>query len=152
VAFVTLLGLGTSVGLALVALTSKARPQGVVERFNGSSPADLEAGVADSYAKPLFDMLLTTHNHVIPFSLIFLALGGLFYFTSKPQGSWKTFLMLEPFVATFTTFGGMWLMRYVHPAFVWVVIPSSVMLYSSLYAMIAFIFWDALRRPQARRG
>ncbi len=157
--FALLLSLGTAVGLTLVAFTTHSSPKGTIERYNGSQSQtssdsqgtssdnqnqDFDSGLAESYPKPMFEMLLTTHNHVIPFSLIFLALGALFFFSSWPQGYLKTFVMVEPFIATLTTFGGLWLMRFVHPSFVWLVIPSSIFLYTSLFFMAAIIVWEAL--------
>jgi len=147
-AFVLLLDIGVSVGLALVALTTGAKIQGVATRFRGSSPEDINSGVAEEFGKPFFDMLLTTHNHVIPFSLIFLALGVLVGCTSLPKGRWKTFLMVDPFVSTFTTFGGLWLMRYLHEGFVWLVVLSSALLYGGLYLGSFFVLKDAFGKRE----
>jgi hypothetical protein len=131
--FVLLVDMGVAAGLALVALTTGATRQGIADRFRGSDAAAVESGVAEQFAKPLFDMLLTTHNHVIPFALIFLALGFLLACAEWPRGRLKNWLVLEPFIATFTTFGGLWLMRYVHHAFLYWVLFSSTLLYVGFY-------------------
>ncbi len=146
IAFVLLLDVGVSAGLALVALTTGVTRQGVADRFRGSDAASMESGVAEQFAKPIFDMLLTTHNHVIPFALIFLALGFLMSCTEWPRGRLKTWLVVEPFIATLTTFGGLWLMRYVHPAFVYWVFISSALLYGGLYLASFCILREALKK------
>lgn len=142
-AFMLVLTCGVTVGLVLVFVTTRASVSGMVERFNGSQVSD-PSEILTHYPKPLLELLITTHSHVITFALIFLAVGILFYGVRSHSSRWKTFWMTEPFVSTATTFGGMWLMRYVHPGFAYLVLASSALLYFSFYWMAAFIVYELL--------
>jgi hypothetical protein len=115
---------------------------GTVERYNGSkvNPDDFE--IAEKYPKPISEMLLTTHNHVITFSLIFTAIGLIFYFNSIIGGFWKDFLILEPLISTIITFSSIWGIRYIHESFVYITIVSAVLMYISFYLMSVVLLYE----------
>ncbi len=85
--------------------------------------------------KPISEMLITTHNHILGFSFIFFITGMIFYFNSIISGFWKSFLLIEPTISIVITFGSIWLMRFVHEDFVYLTILSSVILYLSFFIM-----------------
>jgi len=141
--FTLTLTLGLITGLIYLSTTSGIRPDSVVERYNGSSVAKGdEFDIPDQFPKPVGDLLVTTHGHVIQFALIYFLIGGLFFFNSRIRGGLRTFLVLEPFVSTIVTFAGLWIMRFFLPGFVYVVILSSFLMYICYFIMTAYVILD----------
>jgi hypothetical protein len=134
-AFLIVLTVGVCLGLYFISLNSSFNPDGVVTHFSGSeTPDEFEL----SYGKSLKELVLTTHNHVISFSFIFVLLGGIFLGVERISPRLKKFLLVEPFVSILTTFGSMFLIRFVHPSFVYLMILSSVVLYLSYFLMFFY--------------
>lgn len=135
--------IGYFLGLAFVRNETELKPKGITEQYKGSDPAaDPEAEL--KFEKSVKDMLLTTHNHILGLSSIFFILGGLFWFSSILKGKWKTFLMAEPLLALVTTFGGLWILRFVPEAgwFVWVVIISGISMFVSVAVMVILMLTE----------
>jgi len=133
--FVLTTGLGT--GLIYLNYTTKYSTKGATERFNGTNIEQGidDFGIPDNYPKPISEMLITTHNHILGFSFIFFITGMIFYFNSIINGLWKSFLLIEPTISIVITFGSIWLMRFVHEDFVYLTILSSAILYLSFFIM-----------------
>jgi hypothetical protein len=87
---------------------------------------------------------LTTHTHIIAFALIFVLLGGLFYYNSIISATWKNVLMIEPLLATLVTFGSIWGIRFIHPAFSYLTILSGSLMYLSFYTMTTILLYDLI--------
>jgi hypothetical protein len=133
--FVLTTGLGT--GLIYLNYTTNYSPKGATQRFNGTN---IDQGINDfdipeNYPKPISEMLITTHNHILGFTFIFFITGLIFYFNSIISGFWKSFLLIEPTISIVITFGSIWLMRFVHEDFVYLTIFSSTILYLSFFIM-----------------
>lgn len=142
-AYLVVITIGLSLGLYFVNHTTEMTPSGAVERFNGSNvDHDDEFAIPENYPKPLSELLITTHNHVMGFSFIFGSLGFIFYFNSRLKGFWKSFFMIEPFVSIILSFGSIWLMRFIHPGFVYITVISAIMLYISFYTMVIISISD----------
>ena len=141
--FFTVLNLtfGVSIGLYYVANTTQLSPAGTTEHFSGSE-IDAEFDIPEKYPKPVSELLITTHNHIISLTLIFLVIGGIFYFNSSITGGLKTILIAEPFVSILTTFGGIWLIRFVHPAFSYLVIISGILMYGCYFIMAGVLLYE----------
>ena len=135
------LTVGVGIGLYYVANTTKLTPAGTTEHFSGSE-IDAEFDIPEKYPKPISELLTTTHNHILSLTLIFLVIGGIFYFNSSISGRMKTFLIAEPFISIITTFGGIWLMRFVHSAFVYLVIPSGILMYGCFFVMGGVLLYE----------
>ena len=89
-------------------------------------------------------MLLNTHNHLFGFAVIFVCIGILFYFNSTLDSGWKYFLLVEPFFSIVFTFGGLWLIRFVNPLFIWVVFTAAFLTYLSYYIMSIVLLYELL--------
>jgi len=140
--FLLVLATGVTVGLVYVSTTTDINPQGAVEHYAGSKVDDFD--IPDKYPKSLDSMLLTTHTHIIAFAIIFVLLGGLFYYNSILSGTWKNMLMIEPLLATLVTFGSIWGIRFIHPAFSYLTILSGSLMYISFYIMIVILVYDLI--------
>ena len=135
------LTVGVGIGLYYVANTTELTPAGTAEHFSGSE-IDAEFDIPEKYPKPVSELLITTHNHILSLTLIFLVIGGIFYFNSTITGGLKNFLIAEPFISILTTFGGIWLIRFVHSAFVYLVIPSGILMYTCYFIMAGVLFYE----------
>jgi len=141
--FTLVLTLGFITGLIYLATTSGIRPETVIARYNGSTIAQAdEFDIPDQFPKPVGDLLVTTHGHVIQFALIYFLIGGLFFFNSAIRGPLRTFLIIEPFVSTILTFSGLWIMRFLLPGFVYVVMLSSILMYVCYFVMATCVILD----------
>ena len=135
------LTIGVGVGLYYVGYTTQYSPSGTSEHFAGSKISD-DFDIPDKYPKPFTELLNTTHTHVISLTFIFLIIGGIFYFNSIISGSMKTILIIEPFISIIVTFGGIWLVRFIHPGFSYLVILSGILMYLSFIIMASSIFYE----------
>ncbi|HIC38544.1 MAG TPA: hypothetical protein EYO79_03625 [Candidatus Marinimicrobia bacterium] len=141
--FLFVLAMGVTVGLVYVSTTTDINPQGTVEHYAGSKVDD-DFDIPEKYPKSVDAMLLTTHTHIIAFALIFVLLGGLFYYNSIISATWKNVLMIEPLLATLVTFGSIWGIRFIHPAFSYLTILSGSLMYLSFYTMTTILLYDLI--------
>jgi hypothetical protein len=146
--FLVVLSSGYAVGLMFVEHTTAMSAPGVREQFLGT-PAELRPAEV-KYARSPGEMFTFIHNHVFSMAMLFFVLALLVHGTHVFSPGWKRFLMIEPFIAIATTFGGIALVRYVSPLFSWLVILSGVSLalvYAlSIYAIMAEV-WGHARQP-----
>lgn len=141
--FVIIMTIGVTIGLVYVEFTTSMNPSGTAEHYRGSELGD-DFDIPEKYPPSIENMLLTTHTHILSFSLIFFTLGGILYFSSLLGEGWKKFLMIEPLVSTFVTFGSLWGIRYIHSGFSFLTMFSGILMYASFYIMSAFILYDVL--------
>jgi hypothetical protein len=142
-AFLVTLTIGVSLGLAMVWISTSATPDGVVGHYRGDDPTVIEL-IPEKYPMPVKELLITTHNHILSFTMIFGVLGVLIQFSRKVPEKWVTFLSVEPFLSIVFTFGSMWGIRFVHDGFVWLMFLSSSFMYLSFYTMIFIIIRELL--------
>ncbi|VAX25714.1 hypothetical protein MNBD_IGNAVI01-1317 [hydrothermal vent metagenome] len=145
VLFLTVLTAGVLVGLIYLNFTTDMTPSGTTERWNGStSDTEMDFEITENYPKSISEMLATTHTHIISFALIFGIVGFIFNYNSIVKGHWKKFLMLEPIISILVTFSSIWLMRFVHQSFVYLVIISAVLMYSSYFIVVGISLYELL--------
>lgn len=132
-AFLLVLTAGYSVGVLFVDHTTSGTPDGLAAEFRGNEG---DAGQAElKFGKSPREIYTFLHNHIFSLSIVFFCVGGIFYFSSVGRGL-KTFLLVEPFIAIITTFGGIWLTRFVFPGFSWLVIVSGISMLGCYAAMV----------------
>ena len=137
IAILFVLTTGMVAGLIYLNYTTDYTPKGATQRFNGTS-IEFEMddiNIPENYPKPISEMLITTHNHILGFAFIFFITGLIFNFNSIINGFWKSFLLIEPTISIVITFGSIWLMRFVNEDFVYLTILSSILLYLSFFIM-----------------
>ena len=135
------LTIGVGIGLYYVANTTHLSPKGTTEQFRGSS-IDNNFDIPEKFPKPISELLTTTHNHIISMTFIFFIMGGIFYLNSIITGYWKIFIIAEPFFSIFVTFGGIWLIRFFHSFFAYLVMVSGVLMYLSFFIMAGTIIYE----------
>lgn len=156
-AFLLVLTAGYAIGLIFVDHTTSGTPSGIAEEIRGNQEPEgpdargtgVDAPPAATelkFEKSPRELYTFLHNHVFSLSLLFFCVGLIFWFSSVRDGL-KTFLLVEPFAAIVTTFGGIWLLRFVSPAFSWLVVVSGVSMLCCYALMLALILRELwLRR------
>ena len=125
--FLIVISCGVTIGLIYVYSTTTFFSVGITDHYAGSDLID-EFDIPLKYPKPITEMLLTTHNHVISFSFIFFLVGIIFYFNTIITGKIKFFLLVEPLISTIFTFGSLWGIRFIDKSFIIITILSSSIL------------------------
>ena len=135
--FLLVLTVGYTIGLLFVDHTTSGSTRGLSEEFRGTPE---NSGAAElKYAKSADEMYIFLHNHILSLSLVFFAVGAIFYFHSIRSGLIKDLLIAEPFAAIVTTFGGIWLMRFVSEYFSWLVLLSGISMVGCYVSMVVLI-------------
>ncbi len=143
--YTILLTIGVSVGLFYLANTTSMTTEGTVNRFKGSdSLLDDKFEIQEYYPKPITEMLITTHNHILGLGFVFFTIGLIFYFNSYIDGWLKFFLMIEPIISILLTFGSLWLVRFVAKEFVYLTFISSIIMYLSFYTVSAVVTFELM--------
>jgi len=132
---------GVSIGLYYVSNTTHLSLEGTAEQFRGSS-VDNNFDIPEKFPKPISELLTSTHNHIISMTFIFFIMGGIFYFNSIITGFWKSFFIAEPFFSILVTFGGIWLIRFIHSSFSYLVMISGILMYLSFFIMAGTIIYE----------
>ena len=135
---------GYTVALLFIFLTTRLTPAGAAARYRGTDPSLSEGAMR--FAKPLSEMLQTTHTHLLGMTAIFALSGVAFALCEWPRsGRLKRFLIAEPFAAILASFSAIWLMRYVDARFGWLLTASSSVMAATFYLQ-AFVILRDLRR------
>jgi hypothetical protein len=129
------------VGLVFLGTSTDYSLGGTVENIRGSE-TEGEFDIPEHYPKAITDLLITTHNHIMGFAFLILSVGIIFYFNSTINGFWKYLIMIEPLISSVVTFGSLWLVRFVHPEFIWLTVISSMLLYIFLFLMMAACIYE----------
>ena len=137
------LSIGVGVGLYYVLYTTQFSKAGTEEHFRGSTMED-DFKIPEKYPKPMSELLNTTHTHILSMTFIFLIIGGIFFFNSIITGLLKTILIIEPFISILTTFGGIWLIRFFHPSFSYLVLISGILMYLCFFIMAIIILCELM--------
>ena len=122
---------GYTTSLVFVWHTTRLVPTGVATRYGGADPASTQGAM--QFPKSLAQMLTITHTHLLGMAVIFVITGLGVALCGSLSERWKRFLVAEPFAALLVSFTAMWLMRYVHPAFAWLLELSSAVLAVTFY-------------------
>ena len=149
------LGVGYLHALAYVFLTTHMVPKGIEQRYRGTestidtsslSTAALPSSEAMEdtsatapsapktitgeieYQKSLTEMLNIIHTHILTMTFIFALSGFITLMTDSVPSAIRKIVVIEPFIGILVTFAGLWLMRYVHPEFSWLVSLSGTLM------------------------
>ena len=143
-AYLIVLGIGVTTGLIYVAATTSMTPSGAIERYIGNDD-DWEP----KQPKEFIDLVSQAHQHIVMFSFIFLSIGFIFNRNSIIKGPMKLFLMIEPFISIIVTFGGFFILRYLAPSFVYIIIVSSSLMYICFYIMLYVSLYDLFKKNES---
>jgi hypothetical protein len=138
---------GYTTSLLFIHHTTGMTPEGVAERYRGSSTEATDAAM--QFPKSLSEMLTVTHTHLFSMAVIFVFSGLALALCSRPSERWRRVLIVEPFVALLVSFSAMWLMRYVDPRFSWLLELSSGLMAVTFYVQSFFVLRELMVRSPA---
>ena len=139
-AYLVVLGIGVTTGLIYIAITTSMTPTGTIEQYIGNDDE-----WEPKQPKEFIDLVSQAHQHIVMFSFIFLSIGLIFSRNSIIKGRLKLLLMIEPFISIVVTFGGFFVLRYLTPNFVYVIIISSTLMYVCFYIMMFTSIYDLIK-------
>lgn len=103
--FIITLSIGFYTGINFVHFTTAGVPSGIAENYLGNE--DNEDAEVMKFKKSKHQMLNIIHTHFLSMSLIFFVVGLLVYGCDIPT-KFKSFLMVEPLLSVFATFGSIY--------------------------------------------
>jgi len=144
-AFLVTISFGYGTGIYFVSHTTHVSATGTVEQFRGNEEALTGTEAEIKFEKSTLEMLNVIHAHVTTFSLIYLAVGGVFLFSSFSRRL-RSILTVEPFVATIILFGGMVGVRYLDGSLAtgmaWVMMVAGGSTFLAFGAMVSLSLWE----------
>lgn len=147
-AFLVTITAGYATGIYFVSFTTHSSVTGTVHQFRGNEDVPLDEAREIKYAKDTLEMLNVIHAHVTSFALIYLAVGGIFLFSSY-RPALKGLLAVEPFAATLILFGGMAALRYLGSgaagAFAGLMMVAGLSTFGCFLAMVVLSLWEMWR-------
>jgi hypothetical protein len=142
IAFLLLQLSGVLFGVGTLFMRTELSMSGTTAHYRGDPTPSDEFEIQEHFEKPLSELLLTTHNHLLGFSFIFALLVPVFYFSSIIRGRLKAFLMVEPFISVLLTFLSIWGLRFISPSFVVVTMFFGVLTYASYFLMVGVVGFE----------
>ncbi len=141
-AFILLQVSGVLFGLTTLFLETDLSMSGTVTHYRGDPPPVNELEIQENFEKPLSQLLLTTHNHLLGFSFIFILLMPLFYLSNTVMGTLKNILLIEPFISVLITFLSIWGLRFISPHFVYLSMFFGLLTYISYFLIVGIISYE----------
>ena len=144
--FLLVLSVGYFSGLAFVSDTTDARPQGIVENYNGNESNE----EADQmiFKKSGHEMLNIIHTHILSMSLIFFILGMLVY-GARGSKMLKSSFMIEPLISVLVTFGGIYMIWIGLEWMTYIVMISGILMTISYLGSVIMIMLSMFRSRSA---
>lgn len=128
---------GVVAGGIMIEVTTHLTPRGVVHEYKGMKKSEMSQAKEMKFPKSTKEMLITTHNHILGLSSLFLIVGFLYLSAVGETGWLQVSVAVEPLVSLVVTFGGLWIVRYLWSPFVYIVMLSGTL-------MIATFGWMCL--------
>jgi len=125
--FVAIVLTGVVAGGVFIELTTHMTPDGIEAQYRGLTEDEMESAPEMKFGKTPLEMLTTTHNHILGLSVLFFVVGFLYLHTGI-MSRLRVTIAIEPLVSLVLTFGGLWIVRYVWPPFVYIVILSGTLM------------------------
>lgn len=143
VALLVTLSVGYSVGLYYLYMTSDFAPKGIEENYLGNE--EDEEAEEMKFKMPEAKLLTVIHTHILSYCFIF-SLTGVILLMSSIKERLKRILLVEPFVLSLLTFGGLYLLWMGHLWLTPVVMISGVLLSLGYYLTVGLILWDMVKQ------
>ncbi len=149
-AFLILQLSGVLFGLVHLYMSTQLTTTGTTLHYRGEPIPEDDLEIQEHFEKPLSELLLTTHNHLLGFSFIFAILVTLFYKSSIVNNTLKNILMVEPFGSVLLTFLSIWGLRFISPHFAIAAILFGVITYASYFLMAGLMIFElAFKQDEA---
>ena len=137
--FLVVINIGFFSSLLLVDNTTSMNTTGVQENYLGNE-AD-ENAVEMKFQKTEREILGIVHTHILSMSVLFFIMG-IFVSITKLSNNLKLFLMLEPFLSVFLTFGGIYFLWMGITWFKYIIIFSGSLMTLTFITSSAIVFYQ----------
>lgn len=144
--FVLIAFVGVVFGGIMIEVTTHMTPQGVVQQYKGINQNEMSQAQEMKFPKSLKEMLITTHNHILGLSSLFVLVGFLYLSAVPEVKGLQLSVALEPLISLVVTFGGLWIVRFLWSPFVYVVIVSGTLMVGT-FAWMCLIVMKACLTP-----
>jgi hypothetical protein len=144
ISFLIILSIGFFTGLGFVSNTTNANPKGIESQYLGNESDD-GAVMEMKFKKSKREMLTIIHTHTLSLALVFGIVGFLISLTTLPKRV-KLFLIIEPFVSVFMTFGGLFVLWLGISWFSYIVAFSGFLMTITYLLSVFLIFFELLRK------
>lgn len=141
--FVVMVNIGFFTGLFFIEETTNLNPTGIQEQYLGNEQ-DVNA-VIMKFKKPQREIISIIHNHILSLSILFFFMSSLLAITGINKKV-KSFLMIEPFISLFVTFGGIYLIWSGVLWFSYVVMLSGTLMTLSFLAVSILIIKELFKK------
>jgi hypothetical protein len=128
--------IGYSVGLYYLYITSDFAAQGIEQNYLGNE--EDEEALEMKFKMPEAKLLTVIHTHILSYSFIFSLTGVILLISSVPERL-KRILIVEPFVLSLLTFGGLYLLWLGQRWMAAVVMVSGILLTLSFFVTIVIL-------------
>ncbi len=125
-AFLVVVTFGYGIGVANLFVTRQTSPQGIAVNLRGLSETELETAEEIVLPRPLRELIITTHNHLLGLATVFGIIGFLFLHTGVFTSRWRIIVAVEPLFSLLGTFGAIWLTRFVDSRFSFLVMMGGI--------------------------
>lgn len=147
--FVLIAFIGVVVGGIMIEVTTHLTAKGVVHEYKGMSDSELRQAEELKFPKSTKEMLITTHNHILGLSTVFLIVGLLYLSAVDKTGWLQVSIAVEPLISLLATFGGLWIIRFLWWPFVYVVILSGTLMLATFGWMCLVVMKTCVAKPKA---
>jgi len=145
--FVLIAFVGVVFGGVMIEVTTHLTPQGVIHEYKGMKKSEMSQAKEMKFPKSAKEMLITTHNHILGLSSLFLIIGFLYLSAVDETGWLQVSVAVEPLISLVVTFGGLWIVRYLWPPFVYVVILSGTLMIATFGWMCLVVMKNCITKP-----
>ncbi len=142
VALLITMTVGYSVGVFYLYRTSDFAAQGVQENYLGNEE-DENAEVM-KFKMPEAKLLTVIHTHILSYCFIF-SLTGMILLISSLSERVKRILIVEPFIMSLLTFGGLYFLWAGHLWMAPIVMFAGVLLTVGYYITVGLLLWDVTK-------
>ncbi len=131
--------IGYSVGLYYLYITSDFATQGIEQNYLGNE--EDEEAMEMKFKMPEAKLLTVIHTHILSYCFIFSLTGVILLISSIPERL-KRMLIVEPFILSTLTFGGLYLLWLGERWMVPIVMISGILLTVGFYVTVGLLLRD----------
>ncbi len=137
---------GYGVGFVNLFLTQQTSPKGIATHWRGLSEEELETAEEIVLPKPVKELIITTHNHLLGLAAIFGIVGFLFLHTGYGSPRMRLVVAVDPLLSLVLTFGGIWLTRFFGEAFAFLVLMGGMLTHPVFLFSLLAVFLETFKK------
>ncbi len=145
--FLSMVLFGYAVGFLNLVATDQTTPTGIATHLRGLPEEALDTAEEIILPKPLKELIITTHNHLLGLAAIFGLVGFLFLHTGFSSPRVRLLLAVEPMISLMITFAGIWLTWFFGEAFAMVVLLGGILTHPIFLLTLLVVWVETFKSP-----